>query len=339
MGADSGRLLNALVAAVVARGVDPARLLAAAQVEREQLGDPDAELPTLLQQRLWLEAPRLTNDDAFGLHLGETLQPHDAGGLGFAVRSSATLGEAYARIARYLRVVHPEAGLEVVEAGLRALVRHVPPASSNPPRHAVEFTLCVLHQVGRTEVGPRFRVREVRFRHPAPERIDEHTRIFACPIRFQQPHDELELEREQLALPFMRAEPALCEVLDRHLRELVERMPSTKSFLDRVRAALVDELRDGEPTIERLAARLHMSERSVQRHLQREGSSLQALLAEVRSALAIRYLTERRESIAEVAFLLGFSEVSTFHRAFKRWTGVTPAAYRRAPLSHSKSVS
>lgn len=337
MSADSGRLLDALIAAVVARGVEPARLLAAAQVEHLQL-DADGEVPVIVQQRLWQEAPRLAGDDAFGLHLGETLRAHHVGGLGFAVRSSATLGESYGRIARYLRVVHPEAGLALVESGSRTLVRHVPPPDVTPPRQAIEFTLCVLTQIGRHEAGPEFRVREVRFRHPRPERVDEHERIFACPLRFDHAHDELELDREVLALPLQRAEPGLCEVLDRHLQDLIARLPSHASLLDRVRAALVGELRDGEPTVERLAARLHMSERSLQRHLQKEGSSLQSLLAEVRTSLAIRYLADRRESIAEVAFMLGFSEVSTFHRAFKRWTGLTPAAYRRSN-AHSNGVS
>lgn len=334
-----GRLLDALVAALAARGVDPSHLLAVAQVDPAQLDDPDAELPTVALQRLWHEAPRLTDDDDFGLHLAEQLQAHDLGGLGFAVRSSSTLGESYGRIARYFRLVHPEAGLEVIEAGHRALVRHVPASIGIPPRHAAEFTLGVLTYIGRREAGAPFRLREVRFSHAQPDRLDEHLRTFACTVRFEQPHNELELDREALALPFVRAEPALCEVLDRHLQELIAKLPSNKSFLDRVRAALVDELRDGEPTLERLAERLHTSERSLQRHLQREGSSLQALLAEVRTSLAIRYLTERRESIAEVAFLLGFSEVSTFHRAFKRWTGETPAAYRRSTPAHSNSAS
>lgn len=339
MSGDSGRLLDALIVALRARGVDPLELLAAAQFNPAQLADPEAEVPTFVQQRLWHEMARLTEDHAFGLHLSEELQPQDFGGLGFAVRSSATLGEGYGRIARYLRVVHPEAALSVLESGSRALVRHVPPTAAPPPRHAAEFTLGVLNQIGRREAGPKFHLREVRFRHAQPERVEEHARVFACPVRFEQPHDELELDREVLALPFERAEPVLCEVLDRHLQELVARLPSNKSFLDRVRAALVEELRDGEPTLERLADRLHTSERSLQRHLQREGSSLQALLAEVRTSLAIRYLTEQRESIAEVAFLLGFSEVSTFHRAFKRWTGVTPSAYRRSPEGHSNGTS
>lgn len=331
MSGGPSKLLHALVAGAAARGVEPATLLAAAGVDAELLADPDAEVPMAAQQRLWQEAPRLTGDDAFGLHLGELLQAADFGGLGFAVRSSATLGEGYARVARYLRLIHPAARLEVVEADGHALVRHVPPPASTPPRHASEFMLGVLTQVGRREAGEGFRPREVRFRHAEPERLDEHVRTFMCPLRFLQPHNELVLGREALATPLVRAEPALCEVLDRHLQELLARLPTSASFLDRVRGGLVAELRDGEPTLERLAKRLRTSERSLQRRLQQEGSSLQALLAEVRTSLAIRYLTERRESIAEVAFLLGFSEVSTFHRAFKRWTGVTPAAYRRAP--------
>ncbi len=329
MSAGPGKIWHAIVAAAAARGVEPARLLAAAGVDPEPLADPQYELPISLQQRLWHEAPRLSGDDAFGLHLASLLQPADFGGLGFAVRSSSTLGAAYARVARYLRLVHREAEVAVAVVGDRAHVRHVSPASRPTPRHGAEFLIAVMAQIGRNEVGPGFRPLEARFRHTAPTGTEEHVRVFSCPVRFEQPHDELVLAREALELPFSRAEPALCEVLDRHLQELVARLPTSRTFLDDARAGLVAELRDGEPTVERLARRLRTSARSLQRRLQQEGSSLQALLAEVRSGLAIRYLTEERESIAEVAFLLGFSDVSTFHRAFKRWTGVTPAAYRR----------
>jgi AraC-like DNA-binding protein len=97
-----------------------------------------------------------------------------------------------------------------------------------------------------------------------------------------------------------------------------------------VRRVLLEELRLGEPTLARLAARMRMSERTLQRHLGQEGTSMQALLDEARHQLSLRHLGEAKESIAEISFLLGFAEVRAFHRAFKRWTGSTPAAYRQA---------
>ena len=97
-----------------------------------------------------------------------------------------------------------------------------------------------------------------------------------------------------------------------------------------VRRALVEELRLGEPTLPRLAARLRMSERTLQRRLSAEGTTMQAMLDDARSEISLRRLAESKQSIAEISFLLGFAEVRAFHRAFKRWTGSTPAAYRQS---------
>ena len=131
-------------------------------------------------------------------------------------------------------------------------------------------------------------------------------------------------------VPQLAADPAMSSIMERHLSRLLRDLPPDETFAARVRHVLIEELRRGEPTLDRLAARLRMSERTMQRRLSQQGTSLQALLDEVRHDLSLRHLGESRESIAEIAFLLGFSEVSAFHRAFKRWTGSTPGAYRQA---------
>jgi AraC-like DNA-binding protein len=114
------------------------------------------------------------------------------------------------------------------------------------------------------------------------------------------------------------------DALGLHLAELVHR--SADNVL---RIAVNSSLRGGIPKMDEVARKLHMSARTLQRRLQDDGLSFQDLVAEVRRDLSARYLEEADMSLAEVAFLIGFSEVSTFHRAFKQWTGLTPAEYRR----------
>jgi AraC-like DNA-binding protein len=324
------KVFQAIVAGAAARGVPPDELLSAAGIAAADLADPDGRLPRACEVRLWHEAARLTGDGCFGLHLSELLAIGDFGALGFAVRSSATVGEAYQRVARYLRLMAQDATLQIHLDGGAARLRHVPPTTEpRPSHHAVEFLMTNLLFVGQRGASAAFTARAARFRHPAPARTDEHRRLFGPGVRFAQEHDELVIDRELLSLPQAQAEPALCEVLDRHLSALAERLPADIGFLEQVRSCMAAELSRGEPTLPSIALRLRMSPRSLQRRLQQEGSSLQSLLSRLRADLAVRYLSESRESISEVAFLLGFSEVSTFHRAFKRWTGVTPAAYRR----------
>jgi AraC-like DNA-binding protein len=331
------RVVQAIVAGAAAQGVAPAQLLATVGLRADELVDPDARVPRSAELALWQSATLLTGDDCFGLHLAEALPIDVYGALGFATRGSATLGEAYRRVARFIRVLRSGVALEIVADGAVVRLRHVAPAGEAPPsRHAVEWLMANLVVMARKGVDPAVAPREARFRHPAPARTDEHRRMFGAAVRFAQDHDELALDATLLARPQREAEPALASVLDRHLDEALARLPAA-GFLDRIRAALADDLRrGGEPTLDTLARRLHMSSRSLQRRLQHEGTSLQALLAGLRADLAARYLGEADCSISEVAFLLGFSEVSTFHRAFKRWTGKTPAAFRRerrAPIS------
>ena len=322
-------MFQLIVAGAASRGVDPGALLAAAGVSGTDLADPDARLPRAAELRMWTHAARLADDECFGLHLSELLTAEGLGPLGFVVRSSATLGEAYARVGRYLRLIVLGPVVELHRNGGVARLRHVAPTSGpGPSRHAVELLLGSLVQMARRGTEG-FVPRATSFRHAPPSRLDAHHALFGRGVRFEQEHDELVLDDGMLTRPQPRAEPVLAEVLDQHIASLLAATPTERSFLDRVSAALAAELERGEPSVAAVASRLHMSPRTLQRRLREEGTSMTDQLDRIREALATRHLSESTRSIGEVAFLLGFSEVSTFHRAFKRWTGLTPVAYRR----------
>lgn len=333
MSAVSVRVFQLVLAGAVARGVDPQALLRAAGIAGESLADPDGRLPRAAELRLWTEAAALAGDECFGIHLCERLTVDGLGPLGFAVRSSATLGDAYQRVIRYLRLLVHGPVLELRLDGDVARLRHRPPPTGPAPsRHAVEFLLGNMIMLARRNVDPSLTPRAVSLRHAAASRIDSYHPLFGRNVRFQQEHDELVLDREHLTREHRNAEPSLASVLDQHLTSLLARAPADGGdgpFLERVDAALAAELEHGEPTLAAVASRLHMSPRTLQRRLRDEGTSLSDRLDRTREALATRLLGEPTRSIGEVAFLLGFAEVSTFHRAFKRWTGLTPVAYRR----------
>lgn len=331
MSSVSVRLVHVIVAGAAAQGVAPPDVLAAASIDPADLAEPDHRVSRAVETRLWHEAARLTGDESFGLHLTERPLVGDFAGLLFAMRSSATLGAAYERMIRYLRLVVQGPALDLRIDGHVARLRHYPPAEAPAPaRHAVECLIAGLVVLAKQCVDSAFSPRAVRFRHAAPADIGEHRRVLGPGVRFGEAHDELEIDRALLTAPLASADAALCEVLDDHLASRLAALPSGGSFLDRARAALAAELVHGEPALPAIAARLRLHPRTLQRRLQQEGTSLSSLLDRVRADLAVRYLSEPRASISDVACHLGFSEVSTFHRAFKRWTGVTPAAYRRA---------
>jgi AraC-like DNA-binding protein len=197
-------------------------------------------------------------------------------------------------------------------------------------RHPSECLLAVLLRVARRTTGSNLRPAAVAFRHAAPPEASVHHRVFGVLPRFAQPHHELAFHRAALDTPHVAPDAGLVSLAERHLERQTDELPPVETFPGRVRRVLLEELQLGEPTLARVAARLRMSERTVQRRLGDDGTSMQALLDEVRCQIAVRQLAGSRRTIAEISYAVGFAEVRAFHRAFKRWTGLTPAAYRQS---------
>lgn len=327
------KTLLAIVAYAATVGVSPPELLRAAGLDPSRLLAADAYVPHAQELRLWDEAARLTGDPDFGLHLVEWVThfpPDHFDVLAFAARSSATLGELFRLVGRYIRLIHEGVYLALEEEGDQARLVHGHTPERIGPRHPVEgmLALAVLH--ARLGVGDDFAPREVRFTHARPARVSEQERLFRAPVHYGCPRNELVLDRADLQRPQRHAEARLLALLDRQLGELLSGLPEARLLRDAVKRCIADDLPEREPCVAAVAARLHMSPRSLQRRLRSEGASFAQLLADLRRDLALRYLTDPRISIGEVAFLLGFLDVTAFHRAFKRWTGSTPAEHRRS---------
>jgi AraC-like DNA-binding protein len=183
----------------------------------------------------------------------------------------------------------------------------------------------------------RIRPAEVTFAHPAPPDPGPYERFFDGPVRFGQPSTVMHLVPAQLAMPIPRADPVLGSLLreaaSRALAEVGSATPATAptSLAGQLRDIMAEELqRGGPPGVAAIARRLGMSTRTLRRRLDEEGGSFRELVDDIRADLARGYLADLRLPVSEVAFLLGFSELSAFHRAFRRWEGTTPAAYRQA---------
>ncbi len=327
-----------VVAAATMRGVPPSKLCAMAGIEPHALLDPDGRLPAEVALRAWHVAAELCDDPHFGLRVVEHVRPDLYGGLGFVVHASATLGEGLHRLSAFFRLLHQQAALALVTEGDVVHLRFLTETDLPPGllKHPTECMLSVLLAICRRTTGRPLRPAAVSFRHDAPPDLDAHRRTFDVEPAFRRPYAELSLPRDLLALPHASPDAGMVFAAERHLRRRLEQLPRDNTFATRVRRALLEELPRGEPPLHRLAARLRVSERTLQRHLSNEDTSLQALLDDVRRELSMRHLEESTESLAEIAFVLGFSEVSAFHRAFKRWTGSTPGAYRQARAAQAE---
>lgn len=311
--------------------IDVNGVLAAAGTSAAALSGADARLPHEVALAVWREAVYRSGDQAFGIHAAEQIRPGAFDVLDYAMRSSATLGEGLERLVRYHRILHDAAVVRLRVAGDGAELTHALPGDPAAlPRHVSEFIAATWMVVARQATGVDFAPVQVRFRHPRPANLEAHRRLFRAPIRFNEAVNGIVLRRELLNTPLVKSDPGLCVVLDRHVRELLERVPRVTALRDRVRQIAAQGLSTGAPPAATIARSLHMSQRTLQRQLRKDGTSQRDLIDALRRDLAMRYLAERQIAIAEVAFLLGFSEASAFHRAFKRWSGTTPATYRRS---------
>lgn len=326
----SANVVRALVAEAVRRGLDEAELRRRFAIPDEALTDIDARASAELLVRLWNELPRLLDDDDFGLHLGEATADS---ALPFAARmfeAYPTVGAGLARLADFHRLmndVHPT----TVERGpththVRVRSRGSPIVT---PRHASEFVFAWMLCKTRLTTGARFFPARVRFEHGRPKDTREHRRVFACPIDFDADCAEFVVANAVLDLPQKTADPALVEIFESHARMLLARLPDHGSFVARVGDAIVPLLPEGA-SVEAVARAMRLSERTVQRYLQQDGTTYAEVLNDVRRRRAESALRDTSDSIASIAHALGFSDQSAFHKAFARWTSMTPGAFRKA---------
>jgi AraC-like DNA-binding protein len=325
------RALLPLMSGLRNLGYDPAPMLRAVGVDTTALANPDERVPMSAGSGLLTRAAAVTGDDCIGLHLAEHADLRTVDVHYFAMAASATLRSAYERLSRYQHLIHETSRIDHRPHGAGLAIRHVLPGGLAAPRHTAEFLIAAWVRTGRFVTGTDWSPLEVRFAHAAPLSTREHERFFRAPLRFTTGENALVVSEPTLALPCVQAEPALAAFFDRHAAEHTRHRRATPPSLpDRVRDEVRVLLRDSTPGATGVAARLKMSVRTLNRALAGEGTSYREVLNQLRHELACGYLADPHISTGEVAFLLGFSELSAFYRAFRRWTGTTPLAFRHA---------
>lgn len=331
-------LVSARIAAIIlkgaaALGADPSALAQCTDFDPRCLDDADARIPLAQENALWSAAATATGDPFFGLHLAEMIRPGQFDVLDYVVRTAPTLASALQRLARYNRLMHDLAEFALTESAAGILVEHYfahPQLLAN--RHAAEFTLASLLIVAEQMAGIRPPVLHVAFKHAAPAETRELHRVFGIHPHFGATRNSVLFAPAALQAPVPDADAALSRILTRHADQILASLerPRAASLSHRVSQLILEHMAEGRLNLASIAARLHLGERSLQRALQAEGSSFNRLLDEVRRKSAQDLIADQHLALGEVAYLLGFSEPSAFHRAYKRWTGQTPMAARQS---------
>lgn len=305
-----------------------AQFYAATDLTAAIVADPEGRVSPAQFCVAWATAIQLTSNPTLALDIADATPPGAFGVVEYVCRSTATLRDALKQWCRYLGILDDAVEVGLVEEAPGALLR-VQRESEAPAPASHELCFALVVRNARLMVGGAFRVTEVRFtHHVGPAHAERLRSWFDAPITFGARFTELVLEDAVLGAPLSGADPHLLAILLQTAEE--QRRVVHPSVTERTRGVLRRALSTDDAQLEAVAKRLGKTARSLQRDLKDEHQTFQELRDQVRQELADRYLRQGL-TLAEVSFLLGFSEPSAFFRAFKRWTGLTPFE-RRASL-------
>jgi AraC-like DNA-binding protein len=294
-------------------------------------GDSERELSLSLDalDAIANAAAAQAGDPNLGLHLAIRLPRGSYGLLEYIGRSASTVRHAGERFLRFSTLLNDLVTFAFeVRGDVVALSQRV---DGYPPcvgRHAGEMFLALVVRYLRELSDSDWSPVGVRLAHEAPQDTSEIDAYFRAPLTWGAGENCVELPHALLERAVVSHDPMLFSVLDAQAETLLAALPQKNAGLAKIRAQVRVALDDGQPQLAEIAAALHMSPRTLQRRLGDEGTSFQDVVDSVREELARIYMGNPRYTLGEVAYLLGFSEISAFTRAFKRWTGMTPSRWR-----------
>ena len=308
-------------------GIEADALFLAAGLDPLKLDDPQARYPLDRLSDLWRMADKQIPNPCWGLTAGELWRPTDFHALGYAFLASATLASGLKRMQRYYSIVNPALSLQSITTHDSFTMTHVAsPDALNFP--AIQDTrLSVTLRMCRDVYGEEFRFREIQLAHPW--RACGYEEHLGCPVRYDADHSGFTIPLEVMHRPLPAKNRDLARENDRILQDIERRLIDT-SIIGRARRAVLEGLPSGKPGARDVARALAISPRTLQRKLQEEGTTFQAVLDAVRKELAQQYIRSGEYDLLEVTYLTGFANPPAFSRAYKKWTGRNPGEDRTA---------
>ena len=277
----------------------------------------------------WKKAEAQIAEPGFGLRAADHLHPSHLGALGYAWLASTSLRTALNRISRYVHFVADDIEVNLDETGDLLIVTVTEAGNSERSAWGSDSSLAILVALCRMNYGDRLTPVTVEFRHAAPDDTGGYFGFFRCPVQFGRAADRITLPKSIVDEKLPSANPQLAQLSDQVMIQTLGRL-SKERIVPRVKSVIIDLLPSGNVSDEQVAAELNMSTRALQRKLNRKETTFKQLLTEIRQELADKYIRNNQLSLTEISFMLGFSEVSSFSRAFKRWNGESPSEYRDA---------
>ncbi|WP_182376204.1 AraC family transcriptional regulator [Nocardioides sp. WS12] len=323
-------LAQTVVSFAVRRGWDVNQLLSGVGVSPMLLAEGRSRLTDEqmigLVQALWT----YTDDEMFGL--GEHPLPRGSFRLlCYGLLGAKDLGDALKRTAGFARAMPalPVAHLDVVDGRARLGTTYAPQTRHHPDHLVPLAGLAISHRLLAWAVGRRLRLHLVELPYARPENLEFHQLVFGAPMTFGAEEAALTFDADFLRAPMMRTDAEVEEFVASAPAGLLTRDTQATMLSDQVRRMYELGLKGDPPTGDGIARRLAVSPQTLRRKLAEDGTSLRVIREEVLRDAAVTSLVRGDETVAELAERLGFSEPSAFSRAFRRWTGSSPGAYRR----------
>ncbi|MGV8864711.1 MAG: AraC family transcriptional regulator [Pseudomonas sp.] len=317
---------RAALGGVQRRGIDCSSLLQQSGIQPELLSEPRARIAPEQFARLIQLVWQQLDDEYMGFGHGPSTRGTFAM-MCHALIHCRSLEKALARGLLFYGLFPDAPRLSLRREGDWARLSLDDSALRDPDHFLSECLLVIWHRLGSWLIGQRIRLEQATFSYDRPEHSGEYDLLFPCPILFNAETTSLLFHARYLSMPLLQDERTLKHFLERSPADLLARPDDGDSLSNQLRRLLSRDC-NRWPDLESVAEQMHISPQTLRRHLREEGTSFQGLKDQLRRDMAIYHLSRAELSLQQIAEQLGFSEPSAFHRAFKKWTGLTPGAYR-----------
>jgi len=324
------RVANLLLNDAQRAGIDRDALLRELGLDAKLLENADERLPLHTVAAIARAVVARSPAPGFGLRAGAARSARDGGLVGYAMLHSASLHDALMRFERYGRIMGDHNRFEIDLTGSAVTLTFEGHPVLEAIHDVTELDVAWIVSAIRGMTTREFTPREVRFPYEEPGHVADLRAFFRCSLQFVAPHVAIVLKRDDLDLPVAASDPTLAGYLDQLADNAVKALGEDDSTTGRLRQVLWSRLSEGAPTLSTAAAAMAVSPRTLQRRLRDEGVTFAEALSKLRHDLAVHFLKDRTLAMYEVGFLLGYAEPTAFHRAFRRWRGISPRRFREA---------
>jgi len=290
---------------------------------------PNSRVPAEIMTRAWVQAATLSQDPYIALHMAKYFQANAFSALGMGLSASRHVYEALQRTVRYAPFISDNSHCTLEEDERVAAVRIISraPINSTAQTYASESFFSCLFKILQDMTAGKLQAKEVHFKHGFSGCIKPYEDFFGAPVFFSSHCNKLEFCKndifEEQAFSNYVLTNALDEWIERYLIDAKEEMLSTQ-----VKQHLLENMGYGDIDLASVSKKMALGPRVIQRKLKQEGTSYSQVLENCRHELAVKLLSRNQRSLSEVAYMLGFSDQSTFSHSFRRWTGTSPSRFR-----------